>query len=94
MRLRKSGLITLIVGAGLVTLGGGIAGGYTTGAVGAKGLWAGVGIFAVGLVPTIAGAAMFAAGNRRAARLRRLATLRFAPLAGRGHGGVVVGGRF
>jgi hypothetical protein len=94
MRLRKSGLITFAVGGSLIVIGGGIAGGYSTGAVGPKGLWAGVGMAAVGLLPTIIGGAMFGAGNRRLAKLERLANLRVAPLAGRDHGGIVIGGRF
>ena len=94
MRLRMAGLITLGVGAGLIVVGGGIAGGYTSGVVGARGLWVGVGLAAAGVLPTIAGMAMFSAGNRRARKFERLASLRFAPLAGRGNGGIVFAGRF
>lgn len=50
-RRRQAFLATLgLLGAGgsLVIIGGGIAGGYTTGVVGTKGLWTGVGIFGVG----------------------------------------------
>ena len=36
------------VGGSLVIIGGGIAGGYSMGAVGTKGLWAGVGLAGVG----------------------------------------------
>jgi len=46
------------------------------------------------MLPTIIGGAMFGAGNRRVAKLERLANLRVAPLAGRDHGGIVIGGRF
>lgn len=84
------------IGMSFIVIGGGIAGGYSTGAVGAKALWAGVGLAAFGVVPTIIGGVVYGVGNRKVTRLQaqRAASLRVAPLAGRGTGGLVFGGRF
>lgn len=95
-RTRMGGLVTMGIGMGFIVIGGGIAGGYSTGAVGAKALWAGVGLAAFGVVPTIIGGVVYGVGNRKVTRLQaqRAASLRVAPLAGRGTGGLVFGGRF
>ncbi|HWB74694.1 MAG TPA: DUF4339 domain-containing protein [Nannocystaceae bacterium] len=95
-RMRMGGLITFGIGGSFIVIGGGIAGGYSTGAVGAKALWAGVGLAAFGVVPTIIGGAIYGAAKRKVSRLERgrLASLRVAPLAGRGTGGLMLGGRF
>ncbi len=92
-RMRMGGLVTMGIGMSFIVIGGGIAGGYSTGAVGPKALWGGVALAAVGVVPTIIGGAIFGAGKRKVSRLE-LANLRITPLAARGTGGVMVGGRF
>lgn len=95
-KLRLGGLVTMGIGGGLVVIGGGIAGGYSTGAIGAKGLWSGVAMAGVGLPIFIAGIIAYSVGNKRMRTLASSGTarLRVGPLLGRGQGGLALMGRF
>lgn len=97
-KLRIAGLVLVGVGGGLVVIGGGIAGGYSSGVVGSTGLWTGVALAGIGIGPAIAGFAMVGAANakgrRLAERTKTARTLRASPLAGRGEVGLALGGRF
>jgi hypothetical protein len=95
-RMRLGGLVTMTVGTGLVVIGGGIAGGYSTGAVGTTGLWAGVGIFSVGLVPAFVGLGVFLGSKRPARKAAALANARVLPSAwaSKSGGGIAIAGRF
>lgn len=97
-KLRLGGAVLVGVGGGLIVLGGGLAGGYSSGAIGAGGLWAGVVMAGVGIGPAIAGFVMVGVANRRqrslAARTTAVQSLRVGALAGGGQMGLSLRGRF